>query len=47
MAEGIIELKGDELKIAYGVTGMGGKRPEKFESTKDNGAHYFVLTRKK
>ena len=47
MAEGIIELKDDELKICYGLTSMGGKRPEKFESTKDNGAHYFVLKRKK
>ena len=46
-AEGIIELKGDDLRICYGVTSMGGKRPEKFESTKDNAAHYFVLKRKK
>ena len=46
-AEGLIELKGDELKLCYAVISTGGKRPEKFESTKDNGAFYFVLKRMK
>jgi uncharacterized protein (TIGR03067 family) len=45
-AEGIIELKGDDLKLCY-VPMPGGKRPTKFESTKDNGAFYFVLKRSK
>jgi uncharacterized protein (TIGR03067 family) len=44
-AAGIIALEGDELKLCYAVAP--GKRPEKFESTKDNGAMYFVLKRAK
>jgi uncharacterized protein (TIGR03067 family) len=44
-AEGIIAVDGDEMKICYVVAGLGGKRPEKFESTKENGAFYFVLKR--
>lgn len=39
-AEGIVELKGDELKFAY--TPMG-KAPEKFESKADSMVHFFVL----
>jgi len=46
-AEGLIQLKADELTLCYAVTSMGGKRPEKLESTKDNQAFYFVLKRKK
>lgn len=45
-AEGIISLDGDELKLCYVPQGAG-KRPTKFESTKDNGAFYFVLKRAK
>jgi len=43
-AEGIIQVAGDELKICYVPVGVG-KRPTKFESTKDNGAFLFVLKR--
>jgi uncharacterized protein (TIGR03067 family) len=47
-AEGIIEVKDDELKLCYVmVMGADAKRPTKFESTKDNGAFYFVLKRMK
>jgi uncharacterized protein (TIGR03067 family) len=40
-AKGIITIEGDQLKLCYHPTG--GDRPKKFESTKDNGAFYFVL----
>jgi uncharacterized protein (TIGR03067 family) len=40
-AEGIIALDGDELKLCY--TPAGGKRPARFESTKDNKAFLFTL----
>lgn len=43
-AVGIIALEGDTLKLCYSPEG---KRPAKFESTKDNGAFYFVLKRAK
>jgi len=43
-AAGIIALDGDTLKLCY--TAMG-KRPTKFESTKENGEFYFVLKRAK
>lgn len=43
-ADGIVELKGDNLKICYAGPG---KRPTKFESTKENEAFYFVLKRSK
>jgi uncharacterized protein (TIGR03067 family) len=48
-AEGIIELDGDTLKLAYGtnIPGLEGKRPAKFESTADNKALYFVMKRAK
>ena len=46
-AEGIIELKGDDLKFCYAPTFAGGKRPTKFESTADSQAFYFVLKRAK
>jgi uncharacterized protein (TIGR03067 family) len=50
-AEGIIALDGDTLKIAYttNITGSGfdGKRPEKFETTKDSKSLYFVLKKEK
>lgn len=43
-ALGIIELKNGELKLCY-VPDLGGgaKRPEKFESTKENQAFLFTL----
>lgn len=41
-AVGIIEVTGDTLKLCYSAAN---KRPKKFESTKDNGAFYFVLKR--
>lgn len=48
-AEGIIEFDGKTLKLAYGtnIPGFEGKRPTKFESTKDNKAFYFVLEKAK
>ena len=46
-AEGLIELKGDELKLSYAMIMGDTKRPAKLESTKDNGAFYFVLKRMK
>jgi uncharacterized protein (TIGR03067 family) len=48
-AEGIIEVDGDTLKLAYStnIPGFDGKRPTKFESTKDNKAFYFVLKKEK
>jgi uncharacterized protein (TIGR03067 family) len=46
-AEGIITVEGDQLKLCYVPTFAGGKRPTKFESTKDNGAFLFVLTKAK
>src|SRR5262245_58440647 len=39
-AKGIITIEGDQVKLCYHPTG--GDRPKKFESTKDNGAFYFV-----
>jgi uncharacterized protein (TIGR03067 family) len=44
-AEGIIALDGDELTLCY--TPAGGKRPTKFESTKDNKALLFTLKKAK
>jgi uncharacterized protein (TIGR03067 family) len=46
-AEGVIGWEGDELKLAYVVAGEGKKRPDKLESTKDNGAFFFVLKKAK
>ena len=48
-AEGIIELDGDTIKLAYGtnIPGFEAKRPGKFESTADNKAFYFVMKRAK
>lgn len=43
-ALGIIQLDGDTLKLCYTPEG---KRPAKFESTKENNAFYFVLKRVK
>jgi uncharacterized protein (TIGR03067 family) len=43
-AAGVIELKGDDLKLCYAP--MGGAAPTKFE-TKDGGHHLFVLKRSK
>jgi uncharacterized protein (TIGR03067 family) len=48
-AEGIISLEGDTLKLCYVDASAKdrAKRPEKFESTKENKAHFFVLKRAK
>jgi uncharacterized protein (TIGR03067 family) len=48
-AEGIMSLDGDILKLAYAtnIPGFDGKRPEKFESTKDNKAFLFVMKKMK
>jgi uncharacterized protein (TIGR03067 family) len=48
-AEGIIALDGDTLKLAYStnIPGFDGKRPEKFESTKDNKAFLFLMKKAK
>jgi uncharacterized protein (TIGR03067 family) len=43
-AQGLIALEGDTLKLCYSAMG---KRPEKFESTKENMAFYFTLKKKK
>lgn len=43
-SNGIVALKGDELKLCYAA--MGGDTPKEFSAKKD-GEHYFVLTRKK
>jgi uncharacterized protein (TIGR03067 family) len=45
-AEGLIALEGNEIKLAYVIVGAG-KRPTKLESTKDNGAFFFVLKKAK
>lgn len=44
-ALGILQLDGDTLKVCY--VPEPGKRPAKFESTKENNAFYFVLKRVK
>lgn len=44
-SEGIIELKGDELRLAYATEG--GKPPTAFEAKKDSKHHYFILKRAK
>ena len=44
-AEGIIALKGDELKLCYPP--MGGDVPKEFSAKKDSKLHLFVLKRKK
>jgi uncharacterized protein (TIGR03067 family) len=45
-AEGIIELKGDDLKVCYNPED-GGKAPEKFEAKEGSKFHCFVLKRSK
>jgi len=44
-ASGIIELKGDELRLCYAA--MGGGAPKTFESKEGSMAHLFVLKRAK
>jgi uncharacterized protein (TIGR03067 family) len=44
-SEGIIELKGDELKLCYSMPGEA--RPTKFESGKDSKVLCFVMKRGK
>ncbi|HVK14009.1 MAG TPA: TIGR03067 domain-containing protein [Gemmataceae bacterium] len=48
-AEGLIEMKGEELHLAYvaQIPGMEAKRPTKVESTKENKALYFVMKKAK
>jgi len=48
-AEGIIEIDGDTLKLAYSTSfaGFDGKRPTKFESTKEGKSFYFMLKKAK
>jgi uncharacterized protein (TIGR03067 family) len=48
-AEGIIAIDGDTIKLAYAtsIPGFEGKRPEKFESTKDNKAFLFIMKKAK
>jgi uncharacterized protein (TIGR03067 family) len=43
--EGIIALKGDELKLCYPP--MGGEAPKGFDAKKGSNLHLFVLKRKK
>ena len=40
-ALGIVKLDGEKLTLCYNPA-MGGARPTKFESTKDNGFYMFV-----
>jgi uncharacterized protein (TIGR03067 family) len=44
MAQGIVELKGDELKICYAAEG---EAPKKFEAKEGSNHHLFVLKRSK
>jgi uncharacterized protein (TIGR03067 family) len=48
-AAGIISVDGDTLKLCYVDASAkdAAKRPTKFESTKENKAHYFVLKKAK
>ncbi len=43
-AKGIIELKDGKATLCYHP--MGGDRPKKFESTKDNGNYLFMMEKK-
>lgn len=45
-ALGIVKLDGDKFTLCYNPT-MGGARPTKFDSTKDNGNFMFVHTKAK
>ena len=44
-AQGIIALKGDELKLCYPA--MGGEAPKEFSAKEGSRLHLFVLKRKK
>ena len=44
-AEGIIELKGDELRVCYAA--MGGPAPQAFESKQGSMHHLLTLKRAK
>lgn len=44
-ADGIVELKGDELKMCY--PSMGGEAPKEFKSAEGSKLHLFTLKRKK
>lgn len=48
-AEGIIEVDGETIKLAYttNIPGFDGKRPTKFEAPKDSKAFYFVMKKAK
>ncbi len=45
MSEGIIEVKGDEIKLCYAMPME--KRPTKFESPKDSKILYFTMKKVK
>lgn len=47
--EGIIEIDGDTMKLAYSTSfpGFDGKRPTKFESTKEGKSFFFTLKKEK
>jgi len=45
-SKGIVKLDGDTMTLCYNPDGEG-KRPEKFESTKDNGCFLFVMKMEK
>ena len=45
-AQGIVKLDGDKFTLCYNPT-MGGARPTKFDSTKENGNFLFVHTKAK
>jgi len=44
MSKGIIEVKGDELKMCYATEG---DAPKKFETKEGSNSHLFVLKRSK
>jgi len=43
-AQGIVEVKGDELKICYAAEG---EAPKKFEAKEGSNHHLFILKRSK
>ncbi len=48
VANGIIDLKGDELKVCYAFAeGEAKEAPKKFETKQGSGHHLFVLKRSK
>jgi uncharacterized protein (TIGR03067 family) len=45
VSEGIIEIKGDEVKLCYAMPKE--ERPKKFESPKDSKILYFIMKKAK